>query len=57
MNTLIPLFRRIINPVTGKSFSKLDRNDCQFRHAEKVHEKLMKDLRRVLTEEQIEADS
>lgn len=41
-----------INPVTGKSLSKLDREMiADSAMPKEVHEKLMKDLRRVLTEE------
>ena len=44
-----------INPVTGKSLSKLDREMiADSAMPKEVHEKLMKDLRRVLTEEQVE---
>ena len=44
-----------INPVTGKSLSKLDREMiADSAMPKEVHEKLMKDLRRVLTEELVE---
>lgn len=44
-----------INPLTGKPLSKLDREMiADSAMPEEVHEKLMKDLRRVLTEEQVE---
>lgn len=44
-----------INPVTGKSLSKLDREMiADSAMPKEVHEKLMKDLCRVLTEEQVE---
>lgn len=44
-----------INPLTGKPLSKLDREMiADSAMPEEVHEKLMKNLRRVLTEEQIE---
>lgn len=44
-----------INPLTGKPLSKLDREMiADSAMPKEVHEKLMKDLRRVLTEEQIE---
>lgn len=44
-----------INPLTGKPLSKLDREMiADSAMPKEVHEKLMKDLRRVLTEEQVE---
>lgn len=44
-----------INPLTGKSLSKLDRElIADSAMPKEVHEKLMKGLRRVLTEEQVE---
>ena len=44
-----------INPLTGKPLSKLDREMiADSAMPKEVHERLMKDLRRVLTEEQIE---
>ena len=47
-----------INPVTGKSLSKLDREMiADSAMPKEVHEKLMKDLRRVLTEEQVDRKS
>ena len=44
-----------INPLTGKPLSRLDREMiADSAMPEEVHDRLMKDLRRVLTEEQIE---
>ena len=44
-----------INPLTGKLLSKLDREMiADSAMPKEIHEKLMKDLRRVLTEEQVE---
>ena len=44
-----------INPLTGKPLSKLDREMiADSAMPKEIHEKLMKDLRRVLTEEQVE---
>lgn len=44
-----------INPLTGKPLSKLDREMiADSAMPKEVHERLMKDLRRVLTEEQVE---